>query len=167
MYFRAFTIFGLVLVLLNTAYARLIEDWSYDRLLKASDVVVIATVVDTGEWSEPIPLPLFAEALEGRLTRFKVEAVLKGKLDGDKIELIHCRLKDGRQVPNGPLLAEFRAKGRKLLIEAVDGVQEKRHEQEETPQYLLFLKAQSDGRYEPVAGQVDSVLSVRQVGSAR
>lgn len=164
---RSFAIIGLVFVLLNAAQARRIEKWSYDRLLKTADVVMIATVVDTGEWSEPMLLPLFADALEGRLTRFKVEVVLKGKLDGDKIELIHCRLKDGRPVLNGPLLAEFRTTGRKLLIEAVDGVKEKRIEQEATPQYLLFLKARPDGRYEPVAGQVDSILSVRQVGSAK
>lgn len=166
MFIRLFTVIGLVFVLLNTAQARRIEHWSYERLLKTSDVVVIATVDATDEWSEPMPLPLFADALEGRLTKFKVEAVLKGKLDGDKIELIHCRLKNGRQVSNGPLLAEFRTKGRKLLIEAVDGVKEKRIEQEATPQYLLFLKARPDGRYEPVAGQVDSVLSVRRVDSA-
>lgn len=167
MHIRSIAIIGLVFVLLNTAQARLIEEWSYDRLLKASDVVVIATAIDTGEWSEPISLPLFADAVEGRLTKFKVEAVLKGKLDDDKIELIHCRLKDGRPVLNGPLLAEFRTTGRKLLIEAVDDVKAKRIEQEPTPQYLLFLKAQPDGRYEPVAGQVDSILSVRQVGSAK
>ena len=40
---------------------------------------------------------------------------------------------------------------------AEDGVAEKRIEQEGKPRYLLFLKARSDGLFEPVAGQVDSV----------
>lgn len=150
----------------TSSHARLIEDWSYDRLLNTADVVVIATVIGNKEWTEPIELPLFADALEGRLATFKVEAALKGKNPGDKIELIHCRLKEDVSVENGPLLAEFRQKGRLLHIEAVDGVRGKRTEQEATPQYILFLKARTDGRFEPVAGQVDSSLSVRQVTSA-
>ena len=157
----------ILLGLFASAHARIIEDWPYERLLTTADTVVIATVIGTKEWTEPMELPLFADVLEGTLTSFKVEVVLKGKAAGDKIELVHCRLKEDQLVENGPLLAEFHQKGRTLHIEMVDGVQEKRIEQEATPQYLLFLKARPDGRFEPVAGQVDSVLSVRLVNEVK
>ena len=32
-----------------------------------------------------------------------------------------------------------------------------------TPQYLLFLKRSADGHFEPVSGQIDAVLSVREI----
>jgi len=31
------------------------------------------------------------------------------------------------------------------------------------PEYLLFLKRRTDGRYEPISGQMDAALSVREV----
>jgi hypothetical protein len=33
------------------------------------------------------------------------------------------------------------------------------------PGYLLFLKQGKDGRYEPVSGQIDAELSVKEVNS--
>lgn len=153
------------LAAVTLADARLIENWSYERLLAAADLVVIGSMGESKAWDKPLEVRQFADALEARATTFKVEGVLKGKPAGATIELLHFRLKENAAVENGPWLAEFRKEGRRLEIVAVDGVQERRQEQEGTPHYLLFLKARPDGRFEPVAGQVDSALSVRQVQS--
>ena len=153
------------LAMAGTASARRIENWSYQRLLETSDIVVIATLEKVEAWDKPLPLPLFADVLEAKCATFHVEGILKGKLSSDELELIHCHLKLGRLVEDGPLLADFREPGRILKIVEVDGVPEMRVHQESKPHYLLFLKARPDGRFVPVAGQVDSFLSVRLLSS--
>ena len=152
MFSRRFLVVLVWLLLFSSVEARLVDFWSYEKLTEKSDVVFIVSVVATKAWDEPLEITQFADDLEGRLTTFKIESVLKGTTKKDKIELLHCRLKEGRFPPNGPLLAEFRVKGRNEF-----GA--------ESPQYLLFLKARPDGRFEPVAGQIDSTVSVRKLSA--
>jgi len=78
------------LTVAGAAHARRIEDWSYQRLLETSDVVVIVTLEKVKAWDKPLPLPLFADVLEAKCTTFKVEGILKRKLSSDDLELVHC-----------------------------------------------------------------------------
>jgi hypothetical protein len=150
---RRSTFFVLVVLAATagSASARLIPNWPYDKLTREADVVVVATPVASADTNEtPLDEP-FRAALTGVETKFAVRAVLKGKLDGDTLKLLHFRLK-GMMPPNGPMLVTFptakEAKGQAAR------------------EHLLFLKHRTDGRFEPVAGQVDSILSVRQLGAA-
>jgi hypothetical protein len=85
--------------------------------------------------------------------------VLKGKLDKDKtIKVLHYRLPQGVQCANGPCLVSFR-KDRIVLKGVAKGSKVR-------PEYLLFLRARPDGRYEPVSGQIDPALSMRELQPA-
>lgn len=138
------------------AHARLLPDWSYDRLLKEADVVVIAeatAVEDTGEATQVNPWKV---DFVGVSTKFAVKTVLKGKVDGDTLKVLHYRLKPDVLVENGPLLVAFRLKG-------VDVQTKTSKVNLGKPHYLLFLKKRKDGRFEPLSGPVDPALSVREM----
>ena len=66
-------------------------------------------------------------------TTFEVRTILKGTLKDKKLTLHHYRLEENVSL-NGPLLVAFTDKN---------------------GEYLMFLKIAADGRYVPVAGQVD------------
>lgn len=147
------------------AQGRLIALWPYDKLLEKSDLVVMATVDSVAGFDGAVEIPQFADVLEPQVTTFKVQGVIQGDYDGETLGLVHCRMKDDNVgVRNGPLLADFEAGGRTIRIES--GEHAGMLVQESEPSYLLFLKRREDGRFEPVAGQVDSSLSVRRVTSA-
>jgi hypothetical protein len=140
-----------------TASARLLENWPYERLLKEADLVIIAratAVEDTQDRTTENPWK--AEFL-GVCTTFQVKAILKGTRTGKQIKVLHFKLKDGVQPINGPLLVSFRTKG--FGLELKDGPKV----QFGTPEYMLFLKARQDGRYEPLSGRVDPELSIREL----
>jgi len=160
---RVLTLLALAAVPL-VAQARLIEDWPYQKLMERSDLVVIAKVESVADFDGKVEIPQFAEFLTPQVTTFKVEGVLRGEQKGETLELVHCRFRNNQIPPNGPLLARFESEGRKIRIES--GENKGGLVQEGPPVYLLFLKRRDDGRFEPVAGQVDSELSVRKVTSA-
>lgn len=150
----------------SRADARRIESWSFQRLKESADLVVVASVASTKQWPEKVQDDLFGKDLEGQLTTFNVAAVFKGQDIGKHIEVVHYRVKEGVLLQDGPILACFRKTGLRLGIEAVDGVKHKAEVMEGTPYYLLFLKKRSDGKYEPVSGQIDSGLSVRKLSTS-
>lgn len=138
------------------ACARRIEDWPYERLLKEADVVVIARPMSTkatGKVSTANPWEANFVEVE---TAFEVESALKGKVEGNKLTLLHYRLEPGAQIVNGPLLVKFRTRGLRLDTP-------KAKAQLGQPSYLLYLKKRADGRFEPLSGQVDPELSVREM----
>ena len=145
--------------------------WLQPRNLKFDEIsptdgVLIGRADTEKPFDEPLDHPSFADVMEGRLTTFKVGAVLKGKAAAEKIELVHYMVKPDKPVVNGPLPAYFRINGQRLTITAIDGVEKKQDRIEGPPDYLLFLKARKDGRFEPVTGQVDSMFSARKVTPA-
>ncbi len=145
--------------------ARLIENWPYERLMEESDLVVVATAESFSEFDGTTEIPIFEGTIVPQIGTFHVGGVLKGGHEGETLDLVHCRLADDQFFPrNGPLLAKFETTGRLIRIET-EG-ETGTLVQEGQPSYLLFLKRREDGRYEPVAGQVDSELSVRRVSSA-
>lgn len=133
----------------NAASARVIPNWPYDKLVREADMIVIAMAVGSMDTADVPASDAFKAELIGKETKFSVRAVLKGKLEGESLTLLHFRLK-GLMPPNGPMLISFQISDKARP----------------SPEYLLFLKRRTDGRFEPVAGQVDSVLSVRQIDGA-
>jgi hypothetical protein len=155
---------GIALILLAAtsiaapAAARAIETWSYERLFKEADLAVIASARETVdapdvEARDQRHRPILA----AQRTTFAVHAVLRGDAGDGPITVLHFRLKDERGLMrNGPMLVRFRTappvvEGRGFRAELG------------TPQYLLFLKRSADGLLEPVSGQFDPQLSVKEI----
>lgn len=143
--------FGLCLVP-SESRARLLDYWPYDRLMKESDLVVIANAVKTDDSNDDSPRHSWPYEFLGQNTTFEVKHALKGKVGGKQIKDLHFKwgkLKKGIDPNNfadliiidSPLFVVFRTKKR--------------------PDYLLYLRALKDGRYEPVSGKIDPQLAVR------
>lgn len=149
-----------ILTLTPFAPARQIESWSYERLFKESDLVVIATAKGTADTNDAPPDNRWKSALVGQQTTFAIDAVLKGNAPAAPLAVLHFKLKPGVVTQDGPLLVSFRTKG--PTIEGGGSVKYKA--QLGTPQYLLFLKTAADKeRFAPVSGQTDPELSVKEI----
>jgi len=147
----------------DMASGRLVEPWSYEKLLNESDLVVIADAKKTEDTTDKPRDPLFKPDLDhiiGRTSTLEVKGTLKGKAPGAEIKVLHFRLMEEWSIINGPSLVAFRTKPVEIKH---DGHSESWHSRCE---YMLFLKARKDGRYEPVAGQYDAGMSVRELYSA-
>jgi len=73
--------------------------------------------------------------------------------------VLHFRLKEGVIVNDGPSLVRFRTKrGLSIRTKTIKAAAGK-------PDYMLFLKRNKDGRYEPVSGRIDPRLSVKEIYS--
>ena len=158
--------FAVLVFLCSLVEARPVGVWSYQLLVEQSDLVLIGNVDATRAFDEKLEQSPFSDILDGRLTIFKVESVLKGKAPGEKIDLVHFLVNTKKPVINGPLPAHFIDRDRRTTISSIDGVEVKQERLEPRPSYLLFLKARPDGRFEPVTGQVDSSFSARKVTPA-
>jgi hypothetical protein len=143
------------------AFARLLENWPYERLFKEADLVVIARAERTTETKERLSPAGWKVEFIGQETVFTVQTILKGKVkDERKLQVLHYRLPDDVLIANGPLLVSFRTEPL-VLKGVVNGRAFKTALGR--PEYLLFLRVRPDGRFEPVSGQVDPALSVREL----
>jgi hypothetical protein len=138
-------------------WARRIENWPYDRLFKEADLVVIARAKSSEDCDDTTTDNIWKAEFLGTNTTFTVAKVLKGKCDADKITVLHFRLKEGTAIVSGPLLVTFRTKGTEIELNGGKKVGIG------APDYMLFLKATKDGRFEPVSGRTDPELSVKEV----
>ena len=160
-------IFALALIVIaiagSTSWARRIENWSYDRLLKEADLVVIAAAVSSEECKDQWSEPLFEkDRFQGIETTFKVWSALKGTAPDSTLKLLHFQYKarESNIFNDGPSLVSFIIKPLSLSISLRP--EEIPHKVESSPpQYLLFLKKREDGRYEAASGQTDPSFSVR------
>jgi hypothetical protein len=155
----------------SVGFARKVGDWSYERLFKEADLVMIGSVEGWGsakaqQWSEKI----FEKArFEANKTAFTPLLVLKGEPAFVCTWLLHFSYKKGATPYNdGPSLVSFLKKP--LIIEVKPRKKEEPNELKpkragksvvSPPEYLLFLKQRKDGMYEPVSGQLDAAFSVR------
>lgn len=150
--------------------ARSIEDWPYEKLFKKSTLVVFATALKTeaadDKWS-PYP-SAWPYEFAAQNTTFKVNHALKGQVDGEEIKVLHFKFEDLKKkhldpksptIINGPYFVAFRNKPLTVTEGNSQRVLPK-------PEYLLFLAKGLDGRYEPVSGRIDPVLSVKEVFEA-
>ena len=152
----------------SISFSRQVEDWSYERLFKESDLVVIAHVQGWGvtkkEWNEKF----FDKArFEGAKTIFGASFVLKGD-PPLCILLNHFRYKESAvRYNDGPGLIVFLKEPVLIELKQAEDKKGKLHQQSQglrkisQPEYLLFLKKYKDGEYEPVSGQLDASFSVR------
>jgi len=152
----------------SISFSRQVEDWSYERLFKESDLVVIAHVQGWGvtkkEWNEKF---FDKVRFEGAKTIFGASFVLKGD-PPLCIWLNHFRYKEGAgRYNDGPGLVSFL---KELLLVELKSAKNQKGKLEQLgvglskfsqPEYLLFLKKRKDGTYEPVSGQLDASFSVR------
>ena len=141
--------------LCTTVFAREHEFWSYDRLAKEADLIVIATPVSTRDTAERTTLPgiehIDANKVRSLIpaigveTTFTTLAVLKGDAKITKLVFHHFREAAPKLSVNDPGLVAFDPKEKK--------------------RFLLSLKRESDGRYAPLTGQTDSDRSVKDLGA--
>lgn len=142
---------GIVSILLasRVAFARPVQVYTYERLLKEADLVVFATATKTEGTTDTLPEDGY---LTGQNTTFTIHHALQGKADGTDIKVLHFTFTDDdlkETIGNGPRLVVFKI--------------EKGPKNGWRSEYLLFLKRRKDGRYEPVSGPIDPVDSVREV----
>jgi hypothetical protein len=147
--------FAFQLIVVSTTFARPIAHWPYEKLFKEADLVVIATAKSTKATEDKLDGP-YREHLLGQVTTLTVRSVLKGEAEGEAVEVLHFVEKGEMRLPNGPILVVFRTTPAHVEARTFQT-------HVGTPDYLVFLKAGKDGRYEPVAGQVDSELSVKEI----
>src|SRR6185295_17532976 len=162
---------GLLLLGPAVLQARLIGSWPYEKLVAASDLIVIAEFASSKD-VEAKPsndyLKHFADVIVGQVSTLNVRAVLKGKSPGNQVEVFHLRLKGDKKILNGPLFVHFRARDPKHTVHVIDENEKAINDTTVVPgtnQYLLFLKRRAEGRYEPVSGEVDPELSIRKLDS--
>jgi hypothetical protein len=170
----------MLLLVAESAGARAVERWTFERLNSASDIVVIATMASTKPIDELLEidgrhpknqqpgLSIFERGtreLDGQLTTFKVNTVLKGTLKAKNIQLVHYRVGDGDpgRYQGGARVAEFRKEEYRLGRSSNSDQPGKPMATGRPQQYLLFLKVRKDGKFEPVSGQVDSAFSAIDV----
>ena len=143
----------------TSAAGRKLEIWSFDRLFKEAEVIVIASAKGTAKSEDTPANEQFKTSLIGQRTTFAIIKTLKGEAGDGPLTVTHFKLKDGVQFNNGPLLVTFRTKG-----PVIEGGQATRFKAVlSTPQYLLFLKRSDGGRFEPVSGQIDPALSIKEI----
>jgi hypothetical protein len=141
-------------MLTGPAQARELPDWSYERLFKEAEVVVIATADSMEETGTTTQENQWKVEFVEVSTTFSINAVLKGKPEAKRLKVIHHLLRPDVRVENGPLLVSFRLKPMKVKTA-------KGKESLGKPQYLLFLKKRNDGAFELLSGPIDPALSVR------
>lgn len=155
---------GAVTLLTNSvALGRPIERYTYQRLFKEADLVVIAKAIESKQTADE----LFKGEKEyvGYNTEFEINHVLKGVARGETIKLLHFKYVEPGELQiriNAPHLIDVRV-GPKSETEPEEEFVSMSNS--ETPEYMLFLKRMLDGRYEPVSGQVDPVMSIRKVSA--
>ena len=141
----------------HMAEARALESWPYERLLKEADLVVIAEAVSMADAGETTKDNIWNVEFIGVVTKFKVRTVLKGKYEDDRLDVLHFRLPKDVLINNGPCLVSFRLEGIKFRTPKTVKMGAAK------PEYLLFLKKGKCGRYEPLSGRIDPILSVREL----
>jgi hypothetical protein len=161
------TLFVVFLLAASTSHARLGRSWTYDDLVKESDLVVIANAVDTKVVPTTDDLSVNGLGDSGYRvqqieTVIRVRAVIKGKYEQKRLDMVHFRYdpKGTVGIINGPTLIEF-PKSDRIARTIGEG-----NERVYGKDYLLFLKVGKDGKYRPVTGQADPLFSVRELGSA-
>jgi hypothetical protein len=143
------------------AAGRLIDPWSYERLFKEADLIVVAAPVGEEKADDAFGRNPWDLDIVGLNTAFEVKHTLKGKPDGKQIKLLHFRFVEPPKnkfviIEDGPGFVAFRREA--ALVGDGD-----RKAVLPTPEYLLFLRRLKDGRYEPVSGKVDPRFAVREM----
>jgi hypothetical protein len=143
------------------ASGRLVESWSYERLFREADLVVIAVPAGEERADDAFGEHPWDLDVVGLNTTFEVKHTLKGKADGKQVKMLHFRFADPPKgkivvIDDGP---GFVAVRRKSLTVREGG----QPVHLPAPEYLLFLRRLKDGRCEPVSGKIDPKFAVREL----
>lgn len=136
----------------TTVKADLLPDFNYDALIKKSDLIVIATPIETKTTDKRIYL--FADKnvwLQELISKFTVKAKFKGECD-TTIDVLHFELK-------------FRAGATTALDSTYSKLSFKNDEQKasEMRGYMLFLNTEKGKQYSLVTGRNHPQYSVREL----
>lgn len=143
------------------ASGRLVDSWSYERLFKDADLIVVVVPVGEEKADDAFGEHPWDLDIVGLNTAFEIKHTLKGKADGKQIKVLHFRFADPPKgkfviIEDGPGFVAFRTKAalvgdgdRKVVLP--------------TPEYLLFLRRLKDGRYEALSGKVDPRFAIREM----
>jgi hypothetical protein len=143
--------------------------WSYDRLFKEADLVVIAVPAGEERADDAFGEHPWDLEVVGLNTTFEVKHTLKGKADGKQVKMLHFRFADPPKgkfadPPKGKFVGLINGPGfvavRRQSLTVREG---DRPLYLPAPEYLLFLRRLKDGRYEPVSGKVDPNIAVREL----
>ena len=148
----------------NPLHARFVRDWSFEDLVKASDLVVIAEPItnsNNSDQDEASP-----KDVQGVSTTFKTLGCLKGTPGKDTVVVKHFIEKSKTRSNAGGLI--------NFLIGPISlkvTFQRKGEAGEQSseilkPKWLLFLAAGPDGSYRPVSGQHDPEYSFHEIHDA-
>jgi hypothetical protein len=145
----------------GTASARLVPSWSYERLFKEADLVVIAAPVGEEKADDAFGEHSWDLDIAGMNSAFEVRHILKGEANGKRIKVLHFRFVDPPKgkiviIDDGPGFVAVRRES--LAVREGDAPLHL-----PAPEYLLFLRRLKDGRYEPVSGKVDPKFAVREL----
>lgn len=145
--------------------ARAIRPWSYAELTAAADVVVIGKPLSNNDAND-----VFQDEPGGYIgvnTEFHVEDTIKGTVAAEKLTVLHFKHNPSVGYSDGMLIVNFILKEITMdaRFQGLGKVPTPLATRIEIPppEYLLFLKRISNGRYEPVTGQMNARLSVREV----
>ncbi len=154
-YPRVFSIFMFLLVWCTPSQAYIMTWMNYEELFKRSDVVVIATPVESGETDEMLKLGcgLFPSSskkvrkITGTInTKFKVAYVLKGKLKAKTFHFLHLKRTDGKRGPGfgsvGTFFVDFETKENKKKS------------------FILFMKKYGKDKYQPAWNPVEGSRAI-------
>lgn len=138
------------------------KTWSYSELEKAADVVMIATLRSQKSG---------AVASGGSVivtSTVDIAAVLKGSLKEETCEVVHLRRADGvldlsnkryPRIEKTLRVPEYAT----VVVDGKESFSNSIGTREITPEYLIFLKRRSDGRFTLVSGDDDGASSVRML----
>lgn len=140
------------------ASARIVRPWPEDELQKASDLIVVATPIETKDLEETTSLGWdtgrTGVTFRGVETTFKVLDVLKGRYANDRIVLHHYRQDGALSVTNGLFIV--------IPSTLPNGPDFMDFVPNNTNRLLLYLVKDGPNRYAPVTGQIDPGRSFRE-----
>lgn len=128
--------------------------WTYERLFKDADVVVIAALDSTRETDEVLKVPDSEFEVRVVVSKLDCLCVLKGEVKDKGMEFRYWHPKRGTAIDSIP--APVRLAKRKSYAQDDAMIASELH-------YLLFLRRAKDGRFEAVSGIIGSKYSVREV----
>jgi hypothetical protein len=145
----------------HRAFGRGKEYWPYERLFQEADLIVIGQAKSNKQTTTTFRDDVLKFDMVGVHTDFRVIHILKGKIakNETKLRILHF-IPDpgpGKVYRNGPNPVSFRLTG----LETATG----KGYVAPTPQYLLFLKKNNQGVYEPVSGRIDPKDAVKEIYS--
>ena len=136
---RKLTLIFLLFILSLTVFARIIALWTEDKMQKASDLIVIGTVMKVADLDETNTSLWSGLKFRGVETTFNVSKVLKGEVSGRTVVLHHYSFKAQNLIPpNAPSFINLTPS--------------------DTNQYLLYLAKDGTNRFAPVSGQIDPAM---------